>query len=190
MNKNPDFEIEEFWLNFKKSMKNFYSKKNFSRPINYWSNQLNILQKKKEYDNIEKNIKNYISLYAIDILRSISAYDIGILKTNLKRWNSISKKYNFNDNKKYSNIIFLFLDLFDTIYETDDEYCKNLFSQIDLLIFYEDLTELIIFSIDNKKYSIIDKLNNYCNIYKTLNKIYNLDLKNNISGIKVSKSIQ
>ena len=102
MNKDdPDFEIEEFWLGFKKSMINFYEDNNI-RPIQYWSNNLNNFQSKKMYNNIEDCIKKYISLYAIDVLKVSNSYNIGILHSNIKRWNRISKKYCFNDDKRNS----------------------------------------------------------------------------------------
>ena len=42
---NPDYHIEHFWLEFKKSMNNFYNDNNFARPIALWSTKLNELQK-------------------------------------------------------------------------------------------------------------------------------------------------
>ena len=93
---NPDHHIEEFWLNFKNSMNNFYNAtKSISRPITLWSDNLNNLQKNKQYDIIEKCIRDYISLYAIDILRCHGNYYFNILYINIKRWNVISHKYKF-----------------------------------------------------------------------------------------------
>ncbi len=76
MNKNnEDYMIEEFWISFKKSMLNFYNEINIlSRPIISWSNKLNELQKNKEYMLIESNIRDYMSLYAIDLLRHNAYY--------------------------------------------------------------------------------------------------------------------
>lgn len=187
---NPDYEIELFWLSFKKSMNNFYSKTFASRPIEYWCNQLNYLQKEKNYDKIQEKIKNYISLYAIDILKCSSRYNIDILITNIKRWNKISLKYNFNDNKKYENIIFLLLDIFSIIYELDISKCKIIYSQIELLIIYEDLNDLIKFAIKHQKPSLLDKINKYNNINEIINKIYNLNIDNNISGKKILQMIK
>jgi hypothetical protein len=43
---NPDYHIEQFWLSFKQSMLNFYRDfKCSQRPIEYWSEYLNTLQK-------------------------------------------------------------------------------------------------------------------------------------------------
>jgi len=187
MNKDdPDFEIEEFWLGFKKSMINFYEDNNI-RPIQYWSNNLNNFQSKKMYNNIEDCIKKYISLYAIDVLKVSNSYNIGILHSNIKRWNRISKKYCFNDDKEivYDNIIFLLVDLFDTMYQTDKEYTEIIFSEIELFLLYKDFSSLIKFAVKYNKPSIIDKISKYTNINETLNTLYNLKLKHKISGKKI-----
>ena len=81
----PDFEIEQFWLGLKDSMINFYFDKIIKRPIFNWSNKLNLLQKEEKYNEIEMNIRNYISLYGIDLMRKNDSYHFGILKTNIKK---------------------------------------------------------------------------------------------------------
>ena len=185
-NDDPDFEIEEFWLGFKTSMLNFYDDINL-RPIEYWSDNLNSFQSKKMYNNIEECIKKYISLYAIDVLKVSDSYSIGILHSNIKRWNRISKKYCFNDDNEivYDNIIFLLVDLFRTIYDTDKNYTKIIFSEIELFLLYKDFSSLIKFSVKYNKPSIIDKISKYTNINETLNTLYNLNLKKKISGKKL-----
>ena len=93
---NPDHEIEKFWLAFKQSMLNFYSAKHvMSRPIDQWSAKLNRLQTQQKYTEIEAHIKNYLSLYGLDVLRTESQYYINILITNLKRWDKIAGSYKF-----------------------------------------------------------------------------------------------
>ena len=117
-NNKPDYYIETFWLDFKVTMYNFYSQNNikFCRPIDLWSNQLNILQKKEEYNLIQDKIRNFMSLYAIDLMKYNNLYHTGILVTNISRWDKISVKYNFEkSNSKYHNIIFLLLDIYNSI---------------------------------------------------------------------------
>ena len=55
-------------------MINFYSETKINRPLNLWSNNLNELQKEKQYNKIEENIRDYISLYAIDLIKSMNKY--------------------------------------------------------------------------------------------------------------------
>lgn len=190
MNDNkPDFFIETFWLDFKKSMINFYEYYNIKRPINIWSDKLNLLQKSESYDKIEKNIRDFISLYAIDVMRKRQVYHMGILITNIKRWNKLSIKYNFcNDEKiKYFNIIFLLIDLFDNINTFTDDIKNEIFDQIELFILYNDLTIIIKYAIQYKKANILDKIRAFTDLNKIIKENYNIDLPENISGRKMLK---
>ncbi len=159
-----DFHIEKFWLDFKQSMINFYSiNKTFSRPIIYWSDKLNKLQKIQKYDIIEENIRDFISLFAIDLLRTNSYYHINILISNIKRWNNVANKINSFDKSesKYINIVFLLVDIYMALSDFENDEIKYLFSTIELYIIHEDFKFLIDFAINNKKPSIIDKINDY-----------------------------
>lgn len=185
----PDYEIEQFWFGFKNSMKNFYNASNtYGRPIKLWSNNLNNLQKMEKYDLIEKNIRNYISLYGIDVMRTGEIYHLNILKTNVKRWNKISKHFNFIkvENKKYYNIIFLIIDIYDTLYyKFSKSEMINFSSEIELLIIYEDFNYLIDSCIKYNLQSIIDKVSEYVNINDLINEKFNLNLKYKTSGRKI-----
>lgn len=188
----PDYYIEQFWLGLKDSMINFYHEKITKRPIIKWSDNLNKLQKEEKYEDIEKNIRNYISLYGIDLMRQMDFYHLGILKTNIKRWNNISNHYGFNkeDEKKYYNIIFLLIDIYEKLYKNLSENDFTEFStEIELLIINEDFNSLIDICVKYKLESTIDKLSNYIDVLKILNTKYNLKLKYNISGKKLFKII-
>ena len=211
---DPDYDVENFWLSFKNSMNNFYIISNIPpRPIKQWSDELNIWKSLKHYAEIEYNIKNYISLYALDIMRINSNYHYRILMTNITRWNNISKNFNYNNNKlKYDNIVFLLLDLYKLVEVKQDsvkqdsvkqdsvkqdsvkhisieknEYV-NLFSMIELYIIYEDFTPFIRFAINNNKPSILDKISEYCDISKKINNMYNINI-DNLSGKKIIQLI-
>ena len=197
---NPDYIIEDFWLNFKESMINFYIVSKIpSRPIEMWSNELNWQQALNYYSTIECNIKNYITLYAIDVMRFNSPYHFGILNTNIKRWNSISADFKLNDNdtNKYHNIVFLLIDMYRSLVlkkkpteEVDDiNEIGNLFNMIELYIIYEDFTLLIKFAVDNNKPSILDKLSKYCNIGKYIDILYKVKITNQ-SGKKILELIK
>lgn len=191
MNK-PDYEIEKFWYGLKNSMINFYRNKNIKRPINNWSNKLNILQSKEQYEEIEENIRNYISLYGIDVMRHMEIYHLNILKTNIKRWNVISTQFGFVklNSKKYYNIIFLLIDIYEKLY--DKLITKDLIvfaSEIEILLINEDFNYLIDLSVRYKLISIIDKLGYYIDIIDIINKKYNLNITGNVSGKKILKLI-
>ena len=55
---DPDYELELFWYSYKCSLENFYkSYKHFSRPLQYWYDELNFNKKKGNYNIIQK--KNF-----------------------------------------------------------------------------------------------------------------------------------
>lgn len=188
---NPDYDIEEFWLGFKQSMENFYKSFNItSRPIQIWSKNLNNFQKNKKYLEIEECILNYISLYAIDIMKSMNGYHMNILESNVKRWNKLSNKFSFNNsNIKYHNIIFLLIDIYTSSYSkhlsdnTSSDF-SNIFSQVELFIIYQDFTNLIEFSINNNNPSIIEKLQKFTDIKKNIKNIYQIDIPDNMNAGK------
>ncbi len=187
---NPDYHIEQFWLNFKSSMNNFYIFfKITPRPIQVWSDELNNYQKNKEYDVIENKIRDYMSLYAIDVMRSHSNYYMGILHSNIHRWNTLATKYNFTNNDScYHNIVYLLIDIYYSITNKltlMDDNIINIFSMVEMYIMYEDFTQLIIYSVDHNKPSIIDKLNKYKNINHIIEKKYNISNINNSCGKKI-----
>ena len=98
MSKKPvDYELEEYYLNFKQSMINFYHHHTLTRPIEYWSERLNMLQSQKDYTEIRNTIIKIISLYAIDLMRSCDHYHTNILDTNIKRFNRVSQSSIYND---------------------------------------------------------------------------------------------
>jgi hypothetical protein len=185
----PDYHIENFWLFFKKSMYNYYGEDNL-RPINLWCEQLNNLQKEENYNEIENKIRNYISLYAIDLIRNLDRYHMGILIANIKRWNAISNNYNFEKtDSKYHNIIFLLIDIYQSLLKTNLDY-THIFKQVELFIIYQDFTLLIEFAVKYEKPSILNKLLAYCDITKVISEMYHIKLKKNLSGRKILKLIE
>ena len=179
-----DYELEEFYINFKQSMLNFYQKHSFSRPIELWSKRLNLLQSKQKYGKIQKLIVKIISLYAIDLMRTCDTYNAGILETNIKRFNRVCKGIdalegfsmeliNYND-----NIVFLLFDIFRSIIKTDGlDTLKPLFVQVELYLLYEDYTSLIEYAMNNNKLNILDKLFKYSPlIYRFALDLYNIPL--------------
>jgi len=191
-----DHEIEQFWLNFKCSLHNFYNGLNiqFTRPIETWSTHLNNLQKIQEYGKIEEAIIKYISLYSVDLMRVHNTYNMNILASNIKRWDEISRKYKIFDyeNNEACNVIFVLTDIYIMLM-TKDKLNHELFDDLELFIFFNDFRTLIEFSIDHNTPSILDKLMNYSPfIFNQIQGMYNLDksIKMPISGIKLFKLIK
>ena len=161
MTQNVDHEIEQFWLGFKTSMKNFYKGRELNRPIDVWSQNLNALQSERQYELIESSITKYISLYAMDLMRTDNFYAIGILNSNIKRWDKISNKYKIFDGRnkanKGCNLITTLLSIY-TILKEKDKMDKMIFDQLELFIFFGDFRDLIQYARDKELPSIIDKL--------------------------------
>jgi len=196
---HPDFEIEQFWLNFKISMNNFYeNNNNLKRPIDYWSNRLNSYQKEKNYEKIEENIKKYISLYGIDLLRTKGNYHINILISNISRWNKISNKYAYsNKEQTYCNFIFVLLDIYKTITRCslntiENKNINEIFQQFDFMLLYDDYSPLLSFAVKYNKANILDKLFEFNkNIYDSFLISNNIEPINNtiMKGNKLLKLI-
>jgi len=176
---NPDYEIEEYWLGLKQSMINFYRNKKYTRPIDAWSDNLNELQKNKQYNLIEENIRNYISLYAIDLIKSMDKYYSHILKTNIKRWNNISTKYKFDDPNTTHNTIFVLFSIFYSFVirdQLDDNIC-NVFLEIELTILYKNYTSLIKYAVKFNKPSILKNLDSIIDVKKEISLHFDINDK-------------
>ena len=191
---DDDYELEEFYFYFKKSMINFYNNHSFSRPIEIWSNNLNNLKKQKKYQDIQKLIIKIMSLYAIDLMRVGDEYNSNILNTNINRFNTI-----VINNKKMivqieKNVIFLLFDIFNYFIKKDAIDFKKYFTEIELYIIYNNFDNLIEFSYTNKYYKVLDLLFNYCN--KTYLKFVNnhniclKDTKTPMSSIKLIATLE
>lgn len=193
MGQNVDHDIEQFWLGFKTSMINFYKGKDIKRPISEWCDNLNALQSLKEYEEIESCITKYISLYAIDLMRTNNYYAVGILNTNIKRWDKISQKYKIFDGRdktnKGCNLITTLLSIY-TLLKERDKMDKLIFDQLELFIFFGDFRYIIQYARDNSLPSIIDRLLKFDpKIFSQVKDVFWLDdsIKYPISAQKIFK---
>lgn len=189
--KKIDYEIELFWFSLKDSMINLYSKSLFKRPIDKWSDNLNNLQKKSKYNEIEKHIIYYISLYAYDLMRLNNNYHINILSSNIKRWDKICLKNKIycSRNNKYINLTFVLLNIYEYLMEKYDtsEYI-HIFQEIELILVFNNFDKLLEYALTHKCPSIIDKLLKYePKIIDDINKIKNVKLYYPIKGKKIFK---
>ena len=124
---NPDKNIEYFLLNFKISMNNFFKAVNQTNyQVVLWSEYLNMLQSNKDYQKIEIKIREYMSEYAIKLMKEGNCYHMGILITNIKRWNKISENCNF-ESDKYYNIIFVLIDIYKSLKNESRDFRGDIF---------------------------------------------------------------
>jgi hypothetical protein len=188
---NPDHDIEQYWLAFKQSMLNFYSAKHvMSRPIEQWSIKLNKLQTLQKYTDIESHIKNYLSLYGLDVLRTESQYYINILITNLKRWDKIARSYKFFAGGDDKNLVIILLEIAYSLLKKD-KVILGLFIDVELYLLYEDFGMLIEYAVDNNAVGIIDKLMSYdaMNVLHKVNDIYGTCIEYKVAGLLSGKKI-
>ena len=177
-------------------MSNFYKKQTqINRPIQQWSDHLNMLQKIKDYEGIEECIVKYISLYSMDLMRTHDSYNIRILNTNIKRWDKICNKSKiFVTRSSYNNgcnLIITLLDIYSILVEKN-KVDHTIFDELELFIFFHDFRSLIIYARDQKIPSIIDKLLKYNeSIFSQVKELYQLDAQMSypISAHKIFKSI-
>ena len=188
-----DKEIEDFWLDTKQSMVNFYKIYNYARPLNLWSQKLNKYQKKEEYCKIEESITKYLGLYAIDVMKSLDTYHFDILLTNIKRWKTLRNKYKFFKNPiKYENVIYLCIDIFKSCEKRLDTHnvfysqiVKSFFQQIELFLMYEEYDKLFELSYSLSLPSIFDKIVEYKDIGEYVKEKHNIVLPPKIKGRKI-----
>jgi hypothetical protein len=191
MAQNVDHDIEQFWLGFKASMINFYNGRQIQRPIKEWCDKLNELQSLKDYDTIESSITKYISLFSIDLMRTDNYYAVGILNSNIKRWDKISNKYKIFDGRdktnKGCNLITTLLSIY-TLLKERDKMDKMIFDQLELFIFFGDFRDLIQYARDKELPSIVDKLLKFDpKLFSQVKDVFWLDdsMKYPISAMKI-----
>jgi hypothetical protein len=196
---DPDYHLEIFWLDFKQTYSNFYRK--YSKPysiISEWSTNLNTLKKYKDYSEIERYIRLYMGLYAIDLIKFGDSYDINLFFSRLKEFNRIARTYNFDydpadqtEPKKYYNLIFCLIDIFnhfvDKIKDNSLPTLAAFFSNIDFILENKDISPLIQISINLNLPVILDKLLLYDNIIPIINNLYDSKFKEKSAGVGSSK---
>lgn len=181
---DPDYNIELFWYGFKQSMINFYNKQEYYEYINTWSDILNILKKDKKYDIIELKIREYMSLYAFDLIKNnrVSYYHDDILISNIKRWNKISNTFNFSNSVIYSRIMIVFMIYLEIKKMNNYDFLESLES-IEKNLENNNFDVFIIFALKNNKVKLLE----------LLKKIPNYDLIENIQrlypDIKINKTM-
>jgi hypothetical protein len=198
MDKNIDYEIEQYWYGLKKSMINFYNAQpDLKRPIEKWSDFLNICQKNQEYNKIEEYIIYYISLYANDLMRTKTDYSINILYTNIKRWDKISNKYKIYNSKEnpFINLSFLLLEFYISFLKHSKDYTfKFIFDEIEMYLVFNDFRNIITYAYKNNFYSHIDKLLHYDRtLFSQVKEILKIDdpnIKYPISAKKLFKLLK
>jgi len=201
--RDPDYEIELFWYGFKQSMINFY--KSIYKPyrmIEDWSSILNKFKLEKNYSEIESKIRDYITIYSFQLLKhSSSTYYDELLVTNIKRWNRISEKFNFNKSSKHSTILILFMIFLEIKNSNRYDVLQSLPS-IELIIENNNFDQIIYYSIENDKpsilellkkienYDVVERINTHYPMLKCTKNIRFVKICNMYKNIKIDNKIE
>jgi hypothetical protein len=198
MNPNdPDYIIELYWFGFKNSMINFYNTiKGYianDDHIILWSHTLNNYKSAKDYKNIELSIREYMSVYAFDLIKySKSEHSDNIFIKNIKRWNEISDAFNFEKSIKHTKIIILFMIYLQIKVIGHIDFLDRLMP-IEKIIEDCNYDEFIIYSITNNKPSVLELVKKFpeYNIYENIKRLYpTITIQNNLSSVKIIQSIK
>ncbi len=188
---DPDYHIEEFWYSFKHSIINFYiSIRKPYEHIHNWSSLLNSLKKEKKYLEIEKNILEFMGIYALELMKNKNTlYYDEILITNIKRWNKLSIKFNFSTSINHTKIIHLFFVIKEIKSDKNlINYLEGIINQIDKILETSDFDQFIKLGMENNKVKILDeirKIPNY-NFVSNLKRLYpKLEFNQNTKTIKI-----
>ena len=210
--RKPDYDLEQYWYQIKQSMINFYRDvpNLIRRPIEVWSNELNLLQLEKRYKQIEKSIYRIHILYMLDLVKAHHLYHAYLFHTNLNRWNSIciDPEHKFllkmdltntqNDYEKdiHQKVYILFEFLLKTSTLEVDKYeryrhrIELLFEQVEVYVFFDEWQSLVELSIDIGKSSLLNLLRmNRDEVDKYLMKKYDLVISKDMKTDKILKKI-
>jgi hypothetical protein len=186
--KKEDYEIEQYWLQFKQSMINFYEELQIpSRPIQQWSFELNAFQKKQEYHMIEKYIQMYHILYMIDVIRHHHIYHARILETNVRRWNHLCTIHyqilqqaptSIHQHHHKIYVIFQFFlklsDYKELIPPSSQQMIDTMYEQVEMYLLYDHFIPLVHIALSLQKPSLLDLLRSVYPVEEYLRETYHL----------------
>jgi len=148
--------MKQFWHEAAHSMmSNFYRRYMLERPpppIVTWTKNIDTLSQSRPED-LQECIQEYLTLFAIDVLRRQCTYTMGILGSNLKRWNLLSPA------QGSSNLMFFLVELYQTL-------VKGGATEQDLRVFFSDVAKtkhwdwaaLVDYAIAHRKPGALDKM--------------------------------
>ena len=190
-NNKPDKDIEIFWYELKKMIANTFDN-NIPIDIDLMSTKLNNLQSNQKYSEIESQIHKYIGTFCkLYIINKCSLYNCNLLDTQIKRWNTISKKYplfTIKDARIINESCCLFYIYVKYLSYDSNKDMENFFN--DLSLDTEFNKELLINICIKHNYSyFLDKLSNCIDVVNIINSKYNTIIHKNTSGKKILNTL-
>ena len=146
--------MKQFWQEAAYSMMgNFYRRYNmFERPILNWTAHIETLSLSRPED-LQESIQDYLTLFSIDVLRRQCTYTVGILGSNLKRWNLL--------HQGSSNILFFLVELYQTLVKGGaTKQDLRLFSDVELFLLHKSRhwAALVDYAVVHRKQGALDKM--------------------------------
>jgi hypothetical protein len=199
---NPDKDIEDFWLTLKCCVVNFYKYCNLDLDITTMSNELNLLQKSRDYINIEYKINEFIIELINIMFQNINKihdnyylYNTRIILTNLNRWIKIREKKLFvKDDIETENNRFLLVKLFSNLLKTIEKKKHH----EDIIVFFtlcrdtrnnDDYGFMIDFAIELKNASMLETLDKVIEVRSYINNRFDTNFFSNMSFNKIIKKL-
>ena len=203
---NVDKEIEFFWYWFKEyifrihrntqtNKKYFLRSNKHKEELECISNNLNKFQKEKKYDEIQKNIKNYILSISLFIINNKFNCELNLILTYIKRWNRITKnQFKINNNiqkNTWQKHVYICIKILEKYKNSKNDIVKEIYSidydiENNKKLFIPIMKQLI----NEKKYSLLDLLKTEIDIYGFIENEYEIpiELNRNLSFSKVFKN--
>ena len=199
---NPDKDIEQFWLTFKCCVINFYKFCDKDVDIHEMSAQLNKLQQKRDYREIEYRINIFI-INIIDVLfeniekitNSQFIYYTRIIITNLNRWIKIRERKLFvKEDIELESNKFLLVKLYSNLLKTIEKGNKL----EDIIIFFklcadtkndDDYKFMIDFALDIKSSAMLETIDKVTDVRDYINIRYGKSFFPNMSFTKIVKKL-
>lgn len=203
---NPDKHIEYFWYGFKMSIQNLLKKYNLTGqlPVEAWSKKLNDLQKKKQYLEIEEEIRYYMERYGWYVIMYGCSYSAQIFATNIKRWNKISDHYHYHWNyEKEVSMFNVYFKIYLSLIKKEKYFKRkpHLYQMLLTVRRYSynndpsDLNEdsincdnlftLLDQALEYGEEKIIDYIGEVCDIWNYINDTYDLNIFPKTIGRKI-----
>lgn len=170
--------LKQFWQEVVvQSMGNFYQRYNggLERPILQWDAHVKTLNDQEDLQDLQETIHEYLTLFAIDVLRRQCTYTLGILVSNLKRWHLLTSS------SSQGHIVFFLVELYQTLTKAaaasreEEGDLRLFFSDVELFLLNHSTRHwaaLVDYAITHRKPGMLEKLRVFCEQHVLLFDIY------------------
>ena len=159
------------------------------------SKNLNKLQKEKNFDEIQKIIKNYVLYITLFIINNKFTSELNLILTYIKRWNRICKnQFKINNSiqkNTWQKHVYICLKILEKYRKNNSNIVDEIYLINDNIEYNKKLLNPIMKQlIKDKKYSLLDLLKTEIDIYRFIEDEYEIpiEINRNLSFTKVFKN--